>query len=283
LRQKTTPRAQRGSGSRFATNIIFSPEPHPLGELPPATPADRADAYATQAIQNFGIQTIQRLAGNVGYLDLRGFVEPEYVGDLFAAAMALVANTDALILDFRQHQGGYAATEALFASYFFRDSVQLSSVYWRAEDRTRQWHTSSYVPGPRYDQQPVYILTSSETFSAAEAFADDLQHHKRATIIGQTTRGGAHLTKGFYLTSHIGLAIPAGRAINPLTNANWEGAGVMPDIAVPQEQALVVAHREALRHVIQEGVHRPDGPRTAVLAEAQQMLEQLEYPERAQT
>ena len=109
--------------------LIFTPEPHPLGELPPATSTDRADAYATQAVQNFGIHTVQRLAGNVGYLDLRGFVEPEYVGDLFAAAIALVANTDALILDFRQHQGGYAASEALFASYFFRDPVQLSSVY----------------------------------------------------------------------------------------------------------------------------------------------------------
>jgi retinol-binding protein 3 len=126
-----------------------------------------------------------------------GFVEPEFVGDLFAAAITLVANTDALILDFRQHQGGYVASEALFASYFFRDPVQLSSVYWRAEDRTRQWHTLPYVPGPRYDQPPVYILTGPETFSAAEAFAYDLQLYKRATIIGDTTRGGAHLTKGF--------------------------------------------------------------------------------------
>ena len=263
--------------------LLFSPEPHPLGELPPASAAERADAYATQAIQNFGIQTLQRLTGNVGYLDLRAFVEPDYVGDLFAAVMALIANTDALILDFRQHHGGYAATVALFASYFFRDSVELSSVSWRAEDRLRQWHTSSYVPGPRYVPQPVYILIGPETFSAAEAFTYDLQHHKRAIIIGERSGGGAHLPKGFYLTPHISIAIPAGRAINPLTKANWEGAGVEPDIAVPQEQALEVAHREALRQIIEHGVRRATGPRTAVLAEAQQTLEQLESTERAQT
>src|SRR5262245_6103086 len=262
--------------------LLFSPEPHPLGELPPASAADRADVYATQAIRNFGIQSIQRLAGNIGYLDLRAFVEPDYVGDLFAAATALVANTDALILDFRQHHGGYAATVALFASYFFRDSVELSSVYWRAEDRLRQWHTLSYVPGPRYDHQVVYILIGPETFSAAQAFTYDLQHHKRAIIIGERSGGGAHLPKGFYLTPHISVAIPAGRAINPLTKANWEGAGVEPDIAVPQEQALVVGHREALRHIIEQGVERPDGARTAVLAEAQQVLERLESTERAQ-
>jgi hypothetical protein len=42
-----------------------------------------------------------------------------------------------------------------------------------------------------------------------------------------------------------------GRAINPITNQNWEGSGVVPDISVSQEQALNVAYKLALESIIE--------------------------------
>ena len=47
-----------------------------------------------------------------------------------------------------------------------------------------------------------------------------------------------------------GAYIPIGRAINPISKTNWEGTGVQPDIAVPAEQALDVAYREALKAIL---------------------------------
>ena len=69
----------------------------------------------------------------------------------------------------------------------------------------------------------------------------------RATIIGETTGGGAHPGGGFRISEHFGMFVPTGRAISPITKTNWEGTGVTPDVAVPADQALLVARLMALK------------------------------------
>jgi hypothetical protein len=91
----------------------------------------------------------------------------------------------------------------------------------------------------------VYILTSKRTFSAAEEFTYNLQGLKRATVIGETTGGGAHPGRGYRINDHFMMFVPTGRAINPVTKTNWEGTGVKPDVEVPAEKALETAHRTA--------------------------------------
>ena len=130
----------------------------------------------------------------------------------------------------------------LLCSYFFGiEAVHLNDLYSRPDESIRQYWTVPYTHGKRYVDKPVYVLTSHRTFSASEEFAYDLQNLKRATIIGETTGGGANLRDTYQIHPHFQLQVPTARAINPITGTNWEGTGVKPDVEVPEETALKVA------------------------------------------
>ena len=147
-----------------------------------------------------------------------------------------------MIIDLRNNGGGNRDSVALLASYFFDRPTHLSDVVApRTGERLSMW-TSGNVEGRHYGvSRPVYILTSRATFSAAEDFAYAMQTRKRATIVGEVTRGGAHPVAPFRLSSHFIVVLPVAESISPVTHTNWEGAGVRPDVAVPAEQALGVA------------------------------------------
>ena len=138
---------------------------------------------------------------------------------------------------------------ASVSSYLFGpEQVHLNSLYWRPTDRTQDFYTQPDVPGTRFGpDKPLYVLTSRRTFSAAEEFTYNLQTRQRAVIVGDTTGGGAHPGGVGRVTDHFSVWIPSGRAINPITQTNWERVGVRPDIAVPADQALHTAHLAALR------------------------------------
>ena len=166
---------------------------------------------------------------------------------------------------------------ALLCSYLLdAKPVHLNDFYWRAGDRIEQSWTLRYVPGRRYGNKPVYVLTSHETVSGGEELAYNLQALKRATLIGETTAGAAHLVMLSRVTAHIVLSLPTGRPINPFTGTNWEGTGVVPDIPVPQEAALKVAHIMALKRVLETVRDRPAGPIRDLVEEAQTALTELE-------
>ena len=106
------------------------------------------------------------------------------------------------------------------------------------------------VPGKKFVAKDVYVLTSKRTFSAAEEFTYNLQTQKRATIVGETTGGGAHPGGPQPINDHFAVWVPSGRAANPVTKTNWEGTGVKPDIEVPADQALKTAHLAALKKAL---------------------------------
>jgi C-terminal processing protease CtpA/Prc len=199
--------------------------------------------------RNSGFVKLERLPGNVGYLDLRGFMDHESGAETVAAAMNFLANTDALILDLRKNGGGSPHMVQLICSYLFAADkpVHLNSLYWREGDRTEEFWTLKDLSGHRYLGKDVYVLTSRLTFSGAEECAYNLQTRKRATLVGETTGGGAHPGKGVLLGEHFRAFISTGRAINPVTKTNWEGTGVRPDVATDAERALDVAHELALK------------------------------------
>jgi C-terminal processing protease CtpA/Prc len=196
---------------------------------------------------NFGFERIERLPGNIGYVDLRGFMNPKTGAETVAAAMNFLANTDALIFDLRQNGGGDPEMVALISSYLFGDKpVHLNSLYWRKGDRTEDFYTKPNLANKKFGDKDVYVLTSNRTFSGAEEFSYNLKNLKRATIVGETTGGGANPGGMFRLTEHFGAFIPTGRAVSPITKTNWEGTGVEPDIKAPKEQALKIAYLMAL-------------------------------------
>ena len=206
-------------------------------------------AYAAR--MNFGFEKVERLPGNIGYLKFNGFMPPALMGDTAAAAMNFLANTEGLIIDLRENGGGDPAAVALISSYLFSpEPVHLNDLYWRPANETHQWWTLPYVPGKRLTGKDVYILTSSHTFSAAEEFTYNLKNLKRATIVGETTGGGAHPGGPRRINDHFFVNVPSGRAINPISKTNWEGTGVEPDVKVSAGRALKTAHLMALEKQI---------------------------------
>ncbi|MEK6289245.1 MAG: S41 family peptidase [Acidobacteriota bacterium] len=260
--------------------VIFSAE-----RLPPEREEDREPNPEELAKEieflrtiNFGFEKVERLPGNVGYIDLRGFLPAQFGAETVVAAMNFVGNTDALIIDLRRNGGGQPDMVALISSYLFDgEPVHLNDLYFRPDNSTRQWWTLPYVPGKRYgNKKAVYVLTSNRTFSAAEEFTYNLKSLKRATIVGETTGGGAHPGGPRRINNHFGIWVPSGRAINPITKTNWEGTGVKPDVDVPADQALKVAHIAAMNKVL-EKVTAPErqGVIKRAIANAQKELDEM--------
>jgi hypothetical protein len=234
----------------------------PGGDAGPPSRAEMDEARDETERGGFGIQKVERLPGNIGYIELRGFGYTEFVGPAYTAALSLMAGTDALILDLRRNGGGSPVSVAYLMSHFFPpgDMRHLIDVYDRPTDTTRQIWTVPTV-AQRYDK-PVYVLTSARTFSGGEDCAYDFQVHKRGTLVGETTGGGSNPV-GRYSAGHgIVVAIPTARTTNVVTKTSWDHVGVKPDIAVPAAQALQTAHVAILRKLVASA--QEDGARTAL-------------------
>jgi hypothetical protein len=228
---------------RYSNRAI--PERGPRRE---PTAQEREEQKRELAWMNHGFSKVERLPGNIGYLEFLNFMDEELGADTVAAAMNFVNGTDALIIDMRNNGGGNPAMVALVCSYLFGpEPVHLNDLYWREGNRTDEFWTKKDIAGKRYLNKDVYVLTSKRTFSGAEEFTYNLKNLKRATIIGETTGGGAHPGGGFRINEHFGMFVPTGRAISPITKTNWEGTGVTPDVAVPADQALLTARVMALK------------------------------------
>ena len=243
------------------------------------TPADKQklkdQMVARNRMGNFGFHEVKILEGNIGYLDLRSFQGTAYASDTAVAAMNFLSNSDAIIIDLRQNGGGSPHMIQLITSYLYdEEPVHLNSFYHRPTDSHSQTWTLPHVPGKRNPNVPVYVLTSGRTFSAAEEFSYNLKNLERATLVGETTGGGAHPGGHQIATDRFAVWVPTGRAINPITNTNWEGTGVTPHIEVEQEQALNTAYTKALEELIE------NNPDENAQARYQWIIEGLEAEER---
>ena len=228
------------------------------GEAAP-DPARLEREFAEEARRtNFGFEKVEVLDGNVGYLELRGFAPLAPARDTAAGAMAFLANVDALIIDLRRNGGGGPEMIQFLCSYFFAEPTHLNSFEWRGREGLEEFWTFADVPGKRLLDVPLFVLTGPATFSAAEEFAYDLRNLGRATLVGETTGGGAHPGEMHEIGGLLSVFIPQGRAINPITKTNWEGTGVEPHVKVPQDRALDTAKQEALE-AVQERRARTQG------------------------
>lgn len=243
LCESVTEDLQHVTGDKHL-RLLWSDEPQELDDA-----EEDEDFFADLArSENQGVRRVERLAGDIGYIDTTLVAEPADGAIMISAAMTLVANTKALILDLRGNRGGSTYGMAYWCSYFFPEgeSVHLTDVYRRTTGRTQQFWTLPYVPGERYLDRPVYVLTGPVTFSGAEDLAYNLKVRGRAMLVGERTRGGAHPTGYYPLTEHITVTVPYAQSINPVTGGDWEGVGVTPDLAVAVDEALDVACQHAL-------------------------------------
>lgn len=236
-------------------NVGWDPGP-PEGAQGTATPEELQARFAAQLRRdNYCFRKVERLAGNVGYVKLDCFADAGLGGATATAAMGFLAGSDALIFDLRDNGGGSPSMIQLLTSYLVAagEPTHLNSFYIRRGDRTEQFWTNAWVPGTRMPDVPVFVLTSGRTFSAAEEFTYNLKNLKRATIVGETTGGGAHPVDRHQVKGYpVAVSLPFGRAINPISGTNWEGTGVEPDVKVPVAEALDTAHARALSAVAEK-------------------------------
>jgi hypothetical protein len=232
--------------------VNFSPRALPKMD-PGANPAPDPAAVARWKAQlqrnNCAFEKVERLPQNIGYLKFNGFMDPEICGPTVAASMNFLAHVDALIIDLRDNGGGDPKMVAYISSHLFAEPTHLNDLYNRKEDKTTEYWTLRDVPGARLADKPVFALTSKRTFSGAEEFAYNLKNLKRATIIGETTGGGAHPVSGHRIDDHFMIGVPFARAINPISKTNWEGTGVDPDVKAPASEALDVAKKMAAEQI----------------------------------
>jgi retinol-binding protein 3 len=254
LAEKLTGDVQEVSHDKHM-RVLYSADPIPKfegGGEPSPEEQERMRREARRA--NGAFVKVERLPGNVGYIEFRGFMDPEAAAAPLAAAMSFVADTDALIFDMRRNGGGSPAGVALVCSYLFEGKpIHLNSLHWRdgKTETIQKFWTRETVDGKRYVNKPVYVLTSGRTFSGAEEFTYNLKNLKRAMIVGETTGGGANPGGVERLNDHFAIFIPSGRAVSPITGTNWEGTGVSPDIAVPADKALETAHEHAVKKLLE--------------------------------
>jgi hypothetical protein len=232
-------------------NVNFSPFKMPPRTEP--TPEEEARFHRQMEHNNCAFDKVEILPNNIGYVKFDGFMDASFCGPTVVAAMGFVAHTDAIIFDLRQNGGGQPAMVTLIASYLFDRPTHLIDIYNRKEDSTTQNWTLSYLPGPRLTKQPVFVLTSKRTFSGAEEFAFDLKNLKRATIVGETTGGGAHPVSGHTVADYFMVGVPFAKSLDPVTKTNWEGTGVEPDVKVPAADALTTAEKLASEKIQAKG------------------------------
>ncbi len=193
------------------------------------------------------VEEVEHLSPNIGYLKIVGFPPPFLVAEKYGAAMDELADTDGLIVDLRRNGGGGTESVALLISYFVDQRTRLNDIWNRHTGITTTYWTEEKLDGKRYgSKKPIMILVGPRTMSAGEEFAYTMQALKRATVIGEPTWGGANPARPHRIGGHFYAVIPGKRVISPITQSNWEGVGVTPDIAVRPDDALLVA-RELLQ------------------------------------
>jgi hypothetical protein len=190
---------------------------------------------AAMARNNCTFEKVEMLPRKIGYVKLNSFPQVSVCGSAAAAAMGIVNDASAVIFDLRDNRGGFGEMVSMIAAYLFDHPEYLYNP--RESVTARSW-TRSPMAGSRLADKPVYVLTSSITMSAAEQFTYDLKMLKRATIVGEKTRGAAHAGVYHRLDDHFGMAIPEVRPVNPFGDRDWEGSGVFPDVQVPAAEAL---------------------------------------------
>jgi C-terminal processing protease CtpA/Prc len=228
-----TAQMRQASGDRHLV-IEYSRNPLPAG--PPAQTADGLERlHKAMQQQNCMVRKLTILPHNIGYLKLDFSPDTSVCGPTVRTAMASLNHADAIIFDLRDNSGGFPDMVSLIASYLFDHPEYMYSP--RGAPTEDSW-TRSPVPGNRLADKRVYVLTSATTWSGAEQFSYDLKMLKRATLVGETTRGGAHAGAFHRIDDHFGMGIPEEKAINPFGNTDWEGVGVEPDVKVQAANAL---------------------------------------------
>lgn len=189
--------------------------------------------------QNFGFTEVEILQGNIGYIKIVEFMHPQRSMPTAVAAMKMVENTEALIIDLRGNGGGYPGIMEYILNYYFDEGPTLISTTYYSEKHKNPFtqYTSDLVYGKPRAGTPLYILSDGRTGSAAEFFTYTLQAFGKAKVVGQPTAGAAHMNSYYPLNHNFRISISTAVPVNPITETNWEKKGIQPDYLIEPEDA----------------------------------------------
>jgi retinol-binding protein 3 len=195
---------------------------------------------------DFRIPRVEILPSGHGLLTITGFDRLTLVREAIAAAMLLLQPATALLVDLRENGGGNPDTVAFLLGYFFdKPNLPLFEIASRGATAPVMYRTPAAVPSHADANRPVFVLTSSRTFSAGEGFAYLLQERRRAQVIGEVTAGAANPGRPYPLNAQLEVTIPNGQVRSAIRRGNWEGTGVVPNIRCAALQALTIAQQQA--------------------------------------
>jgi hypothetical protein len=221
--------------------VIFSPQA--LHEYQPPSAAQSAAYRAVLLQANCTFDKVAILPHNIGYLKLDTFPDLAVCGDTAIAAMKTLSRADALIIDLRDNSGGSPDMVMFLANWLFDRPAFFYNP--REDSAARMW-TNSPTAGSRLADKPVWVLTSSRTYSYAEHFSYNLKMLHRATLVGETTAGATDVGAFHRIDDHFGIGLRESKVPNPYPQPDWAVNGVQPDIRVPAAEALDTAEKLAL-------------------------------------
>lgn len=212
----------------------------------------------------FAYGEIKILPGNIGYVEIKDFGSTSYdkkqnKGRVsIESVMKFLRNTNSIIIDFRNNQGGFIRQAAKFCSYF---SPSTNNYFLTTEWHFRydssgiekelsdinKMHTSDNIDNSLTKSKKIYILTSQRTFSAAELSIYKIkQFSPDATIVGEKTNGGGNGHSGGTTEKYFSAVIPYLKTFDEhKSNYTVEAKGIMPDILTSADSALNVAYSVA--------------------------------------
>ena len=224
-------RYQRGPPARLARGRA-DPRP-PVGDRrpPPLRPTRRRrrggepdwEAWAErerieERTTNHGFPEARVLDGNVGYLRVAGWAEPQRGYDAAVAAMTFLENTDALVIDVRGNGGGYGGLAELIVSYFFDPPPTLLTTtrYSDPAAPPSTLYSLPFVPGERRVGDPLFVLIDEGTGSASESIAYTLQAFGKAVVAGEPSHGSANRNTYYDLGGGLRLSVSTGTPVNAI-------------------------------------------------------------------
>jgi hypothetical protein len=216
----------------------------------PPGPAAGEEFWARMArLRNHGIHEVKNLDGNVRYLRLSSFFwMPDVSGRRIDAAMELLKDGDAVIIDLSGNGGGSTASVLYFISHFLPANDDRLLMTFLDGDSSFQSTALSYLPAGRI-KAPLFVITGENTVSAAEEFTYHVKHFKLGTLVGGRTAGAANNNALLPVAPGFQASISFGRPVHPVTKTNWEGVGIEPDVPAAPEKALQTAHLKALEAI----------------------------------
>lgn len=255
------------SGEALGTAIdrdidAVSPDGHLRLRIPDAAPGAAASpgAAATPRPPKVPVEQAGWIAPGIAFVRFNVFPMDAGVTAQAAKFMADHADAKAIIFDIRTHNGGGLAQMDVIFPWLFGKETRLVTMATRASVDAGSGSPIAGIPSmrlakgdpgmvarehwatPNGDKRlrdaKIYVLTSGASASAAEHFALAMKHTGRGTLVGAPTAGANHFGRGEDLGGGYGAFIPVGRTYDPATGKDWEGEGVLPDIAVAPAEAL---------------------------------------------